>query len=360
MPVGCDIRKILRSVPVIAALLVAMSSLFDRNALAQNKYFQTHAAMGTEYTIELYAKDVIAADHAMQEAFDEIDRVDDLLSNYKPASELSRINREATVGPVTTDPETFEFLQRSMDWSRASDGAFDITVGPLLRLWGFFFHNGHVPDETSLAAQREVIGWQHVRLDAATRSIAFADHRAMELDPGSIGKGFAVDRVVRLLRQQGAIAALISAGGSTVYALGAPPGASGWPVIVRDPRNGGKLETLLLKDTSLSTGACTEKYFIQDEHRYCHIFNPKTGRPMEDVLQSSVIDPSATDSDALSTVAFVIEPEAAKKLLAGRTQTQVLVFRARVSGAKDDCMSLHWQGVGCGAAGANAEEKISR
>ena len=132
----------------------------------------------------------------------------------------------------------------------------------------------------------------------------------MELDPGSIGKGFAVDRVVTLLREQGVTAALISAGGSTVYALGAPPNTAGWPVIVRDPRAAGRSETLLLKDTSLSTGACTEKYFVQNGHRYCHIFNPKTGRPMEDVLQSSVIDPSATDSDALSTVVFVMQPEA--------------------------------------------------
>jgi FAD:protein FMN transferase len=351
MPVECFIRRGLRSILMIAALLVVTPPLLSYSALAQDKYVHTHAAMGTEYTIELYAKDAAAADHAMQQAFDEIDRIDDLLSNYKPSSELSRINRDALKSPITTDPETFEFLQQSMDWSRASDGAFDITVGPLLRIWGFFFHDGHVPDEASLTAQRDVVGWQHVRLDAATRSVAFANHRAMELDPGSIGKGFAVDRVVKLLRQQGVDAALISAGGSTVYALGAPPGTAGWPVIVRDPRQAGKSETLLLKDTSLSTGACTEKYFIQNGHRYCHIFNPKTSRPMEDVLQSSVIDPSATDSDALSTVAFVMEPYAAKKLLAARAQTQVLVFRA-----DDGCMSLHWQGAGCDAV----KEKVSR
>jgi thiamine biosynthesis lipoprotein len=352
MQAACKIRESLRSFPATAALLVATASLFSHRVFAQDKFAQTHKAMGTEYTIELYAKDAKTADHALQEAFDEIDRIDDLLSNYKPASELSRINHEAVAGPVTTDPETFEFLKRSMDWSRASDGAFDITVGPLLRVWGFFFHDGHVPDSASLAAQREVVGWQHVQLDAATRSVAFANHRAMELDPGSIGKGFAVDSVARLLRLQGVVAALISAGGSTVYALGAPPNAAGWPVIVRDPRSSGKPETLLLKDTSLSTGACTEKYFIQNGHRYCHIFNPKTGRPMEDVLQSSVIDPSATDSDALSTVAFVMEPEAAKKLLADRKQTRVLVFRA-----DDGCMSLHWQGAGCAA---DIKEKVAR
>jgi thiamine biosynthesis lipoprotein len=328
------------SLKTVATLcLLALSTA----AYAQRKFVQTHPAMGTIYSIELYAKDAATADHAMQDAFDEIDRVDDLLSNYKPSSELSRINREAPLAPVTTDPETFAFLQRSMDWSRASEGAFDITVGPLLRAWGFFFHAGHVPDESTLAVERERVGWQHVMLDARVRSVAFADHRKMELDPGSIGKGFAVDRAVALLRADGVRAALISAGGSTVYALGAPPGTDGWPVIVRDPRDGNeKAETLLLKNTSLSTGACTEKYFIQNGHRYCHIFNPKTGRPMEDVLQSSVIDPSATDSDALSTVVFVMEPEAAKRLLADRPQTEFLVLRA--NGA---CDSLHWRGAIC-------------
>ncbi len=329
------------------SLKVALTAIFvltlGQCVVAQNKYVQTHPAMGTVYSIELYARDTAAADQAMQDAFDEIDRIDDLLSNYKPASELSRINREAPAGPVTTDPETFAFLQRSMEWSRASEGAFDITVGPLLRAWGFFFHAGRVPDEATLAALRERVGWQRVQLDATSRSVLFADHRKLELDPGSIGKGFAVDRVVALLRTDGVTAALISAGGSTVYALGAPPGSAGWPVIVRDPRNGvGQAETLLLKDTSLSTGACTEKYFIQKGHRYCHIFNPETGRPMEDVLQSSVIDPSATDSDALSTVVFVMQPEAAKRLIADRPQTELLVLRA--SGA---CDSLHWRGAIC-------------
>jgi thiamine biosynthesis lipoprotein len=315
------------------------------HAQAQEKFVQTHPAMGTVYSIELYAKDAVAADHAMQDAFDEIDRVDDLLSNYKPSSELSRINREAAAGPVITDPETFGFLQRSMEWSHASDGSFDITVGPLLRSWGFFFHEGHVPDETTLAAQRKHVGWQYVQLDPAIRSVTFADHRKMEFDPGSIGKGFAVDRVVQLLREDGIASALISAGGSTVYALGAPPDKAGWPVTVRDARDSrGKAETLILKDTSLSTGACTEKFFLQNGHRYCHIFNPRTGRPMEDVLQSSVIDPSATDSDALSTVVFVMEPEAAKRLLANRPQTEFLVLRA--NGA---CESLHWRGAICRA-----------
>src|SRR5258708_3488501 len=149
----------------------------------------------------------------------------------------------------------------------------------------------------------------------------------MELDPGSIGKGFAVDSVVKILRNLGVTSAFISAGGSTLYAIGAVPGSAGWPVDVPDPRHPGKTAaTILLKDTSLSTGACTEKFFIKNGHRYCHIFDPRTMRPVEGMLQTTVINPSATDSDALSTVVFVLDPAASRRLLASMPTTQALIF----------------------------------
>ena len=149
----------------------------------------------------------------------------------------------------------------------------------------------------------------------------------MELDPGSIGKGFAVDSVVALLRENGVHAAFISAGGSTLYGLGAPPGTTGWPVEVPDPRTPGSAAIkLFLRDTSLSTGACTEKFFVQNGHRYCHIFDPRTLTPVEGVLQSTVVSPSATDSDALSTVVFVLSPEQSREVLHGLEDTKAIVF----------------------------------
>jgi FAD:protein FMN transferase len=307
-------------------------------------FHQTHAAMGTIFAIDLNAADQATAEQDMDLAFDEIDRLEALLSNYRPSSELSRISREAGSAPVVTDPETFRFLDRSFYWSRKSDGAFDITVGPLLRAWGFFFHQGRVPSQTELDALRDKIGWGHVALDPETRTVSFTNHRAMELDPGSIGKGFAVDSVVRLLRRQGVTSAFISAGGSTLYAIGSVPGAAGWPVDIPDPRTPGKTAvSLLLKDTSLSTGACTEKFFIKDGHRYCHIFDPRSMRPVEGVLQTTVIDPSATDSDALSTVAFVLDPSASRQLLASMPATQALIFSQQSeSSPRPSCAAINW------------------
>jgi thiamine biosynthesis lipoprotein len=302
--------------------------------------------MGTVFTLDLYAADAPTAERLAQEAFDTVDRIEDELSNYRPASELSRISREAAAGPVTTDPETFAFLQRSLYWSRRSGGAFDITVGPLLRAWGFFFHSGRVPSPQELAALSDKVGWQKVRLNATARSVTFEGGHALELDPGSIGKGFAVDRVVEELRAEGVRAALLSAGGSTVYGIGAPPGTPGWPVIVPDPRTpGASSSTVLLRDESLSTGACTQKFFIQDGHRYCHIFNPHTMRPVEGMLQTTVVSPSATDSDALSTVAFVLSPGQTRRLFATMPKARVLLYTQQT--ASPTCLAIHWQGDPC-------------
>lgn len=239
------------------------------NAAALSLYRGSHAAMATLYTIEIYARSQDEANGLFELAFDEVDRIDGLLSNYRPSSELVRITSGAPEGPITTDPETFRFLERSVFWSEESDGAFDITVGPLLKVWGFFFHGGRIPSDSDLASIRKTIGWDKVLLDTTSRTVRFRDGAQLDLDPGSIGKGFAVDSIVQLLRNINVSAALISAGGSTIYGIGAPPGERGWRVNIPSPAGiNGPPTTVLLRDSSLSTGACTEKFFIKDGHKY--------------------------------------------------------------------------------------------
>ncbi|HEV2575581.1 MAG TPA: FAD:protein FMN transferase [Acidobacteriaceae bacterium] len=313
--------------------------------------------MGTIFTLDIYARDEPSAAQLSQDAFDVIDRIDEELSNYMPSSELSRISRDAGSHPVTTDPETFAFIERSLYWSRESNGAFDITVGPLLRAWGFFFHSGRVPSDAELLALRDKIGWRNIMLDSTTRTVRFRNGMPMDLDPGSIGKGFAVDRAVARLREDGVTAALLSAGGSTLYAIGAPPGEFGWPVLVPDPHKAGAVASkVLLKDESLSTGACTEKFFIHDGHRYCHIFNPHTMRPVEGMLQTTVIDPSATDSDALSTVAFVLTPAESKEFFSALPRTRMLLFTQTPN---PGCLAVHWPESPCPDVKLRPHKKVS-
>jgi thiamine biosynthesis lipoprotein len=311
----------------VALLVGAATVLAQSMTSSEALYIESRPAMGTVFTIQCYMPDPDSADQIMNAAFEEIARVEALLSNYQSSSELSRISREAGEGPVVTDPETFSFLTRSFYWSDRSHGAFDITVGSLLRTWGFKTRNGHVPTQAEQRVLRGQVGWDKVKLDPAAHAVRFTTRNSLELDPGSIGKGFAVDSVVALLRESGVHTAFISAGGSTLYGLGSPPGETGWPVEVPDPRTPGSVAaTLLLHDTSLSTGACTEKFFVQNGHRYCHIFDPRTLMPVEGVLQSTVIAPSATDSDALSTVVFVLPPKQSREVLRGLQATQAILF----------------------------------
>lgn len=307
----------------IPVLLVALSLALP--ALAADQLFSdTRPAMGTNFTIYLYATDQAAASAALNASFDEIERIEEELSNYRDTSELSRINREASSQAVTTDPEVFGFLRTSLDFAGKSDGAFDITVGPLMRAWGFFRGQGHYPTPGQLAEARARIGWRHVTLDPSSRTVRF-DRPGMDLDPGGIGKGFAVDRVVTILREAGVRAALVDAGGSTIYALGAPPGHGGWTVRVPDPADKSRaISTVSLRDTSLSTSGNYEKFFRLAGHIYCHIMDPRTGEPVQGMLQTTVIAPDATTSDALSTAIFVLGPRAGEKLLAGAGATGAL------------------------------------
>src|SRR5271163_314603 len=149
-----------------AAMLVAFTLPATGSALSQQRHLvlfrDVHRAMGSEFTIDLYAPNQETADRWMQLSFEEVDRIEALLSNYQPTSELSRISRDAGTHPVTTDPETFDFLQTALSWSRRSNGAFDITVGPLMRAWGFFFNHGRIPPEVELLALKKQTGWTNI------------------------------------------------------------------------------------------------------------------------------------------------------------------------------------------------------
>ena len=329
----------------------------------QQLFSFTHPAMGTIYSLFIYADDREKASAEADRSFAEIDDVEALLSNYQPQSELSRINALGSQQEVTTDPETMEFLQRSTEWSARSDGAFDITVGALMKAWGFFRSTGHIPSEEELESVRAKTGWKKIRLHAQTRDISFSA-AGIELDPGGIGKGFAVDRVVTILRADGVKAALMSSGSSTIYALGAPPGKQGWRIEVPDPvHTGASMAEVFLRDTSLSTASCAEKHFVLAGHLYCHIMDPRQLSPVEGRLQATVIAPSATDSDALSNVLFVdgdakraafmksIAPEVRAIVVDGMTVSETrtaasapLSGRTALHNRMIRCISYRWQG----------------
>jgi len=283
-------------------------------------------SMACAYTIVAYAADARTLPAIVDSAFDEVDRIDRLMSHYKPESPLSRLNRAAAAGPVVVDPELFDFLALALRYSRESDGAFDITVGPLMKAWGFFRGGGRVPSEAELAALRARVGYRHVILDPAAHTVRF-DTPGVELDLGGIAKGYAVDRAVAVLREADVPAALVSAGGSTIYGLGAPPGGESWRVEVQDPIDPGKVALAVrLKDRALSVSGSAERSFERDGVRYSHIMDPRTLRPVPGVLGVAVLSATGTDGDALDDAFFVAGVEKTRAALRRLPDTEAVVF----------------------------------
>jgi thiamine biosynthesis lipoprotein len=312
--------------PVVALWLVATLHAAHVQPEHLHRYEAGRMSMACEYAIEAYGRDADALPRIVDEAFDEVDRIDRLMSHYKANSPLSRVNREAAQHPVAVEPELFDFIADAMRYHRDSGGAFDITVGPLMKAWGFFQGEGRVPSENELAAARRHVGGAHVMLNPLSKTIAF-DQPGVELDLGGIAKGYAVDRVVELLRRRQIAAALISAGGSTIYGLGAPPDAGGWEVMLQDPVDPRKVAFAIeLKDRALSVAGSSEKAFEAGGVRYSHIMDPHTGRPVQGVLSVAVLASSGTAGDALDNAFFVLGPERSRAYLNRLQGTEAIFF----------------------------------
>jgi len=244
-------------------------------------------------------------EEAVDAAFEEVHRLDEMLSNYKLESELSEINRAAAERLVAVTPELFDLLAACLKYSRESDGAFDITVGPLMKVWGFYKGTGRLPHRAEVRAALDRVGYRNIVLDGANRTVRFA-RSGVELDPGGIGKGYAVDRMIEVLKQYGIRTALVSASGSSIYGLGAPPGEKGWKVQIRDPKDQSKsVAEVYLKDESMSTSGNYEKFFRAEGKIYSHIMDPRTGWPAQGVLSVSVVAPRTLDSEAWTKPLFV-------------------------------------------------------
>lgn len=283
-------------------------------------------SMGCAFAIVAYGDDAGALPRILEAALDEVDRIDRLMSHYKTESPLSRLNRGAGAGPVAVEPELFDLIALSLRYSRESDGAFDITVGPLMKAWGFFRGDGRIPEARELVELKSRIGFSHVTLDAAQRTVRF-DRPGVELDLGGIAKGYAVDRVVSLLESRKVAAALVSAGGSTTFALGAPPGRKGWQVEIQDPLDPRKVAlSVILKDRALSVSGSQEKSFEMGGVRYSHVMDPRTGRPVEGVLSVAVLAGSGTAGDALDNAFFVLGVEGSRAYVKRLPGTEAFFF----------------------------------
>jgi thiamine biosynthesis lipoprotein len=309
---------------LMVSAVVLSGVVFSQSSPQRVPYKQMRYVMGTLCEVSIYDSDTMRAQQASNRAFEEMQRVDRLLSNYDPASELSRMNRLASSVVFEASPELFKFVKECHRFFGITEGAFDPTVGPIVRAWGFLGAHPHIPSEDETKLLRRKIGMEKVEINDADATIYFPV-QGMEIDPGGIGKGYAVDRAARALKEFGVTSALINAGSSTFYALGHPPDQEFWWIGVKDPQRPEQAIAFVpLCDNSLSTSGILERQVQAGERTFGHIFDPRSGRPVEGILEVSVIAPTATESDALTKAAFVLTQRAGFKIFQALSGVHVL------------------------------------
>lgn len=265
-------------------------------------------AMATRFEMLLHGEDAPRLRGAGEEALNEIERLEARLSLYRPSSEIARVNAHAARGPVRVSPLVFQLLTRARDLSRETSGAFDITVAPLVRCWGFMGGTGRRPAPDEIEAARACVGFSHLLFDERNSTVQFDIAGAM-IDLGAIGKGYAIDCAAEILRGAGVKSALLHGGTSSVYGLGAPPGAEGWPVAIDGPPGGQPIAVVRLRDSSLSVSASWGKSFTLDGRAFGHVLDPRTGWPVNEsdaAALAAVTSPSATETDAFSTALLAV------------------------------------------------------
>ncbi len=275
--------------------LFVLLSLVSLRADTLSLVHQQRYSMGTMFDIIVYHSSRPDAERAIERAMDEIVRLDRVMSHYQADSNLSKLNREGGSGFIVVEPSLYEVIQESIWFSRQSSGAFDVTIAPLLRKWKEALEEGRRPSAGEISDAQRCVGYQQIEVSAPDR-IRFRSP-CVELDLGGIGKGYAVDRAIAMLRSDGIRHALVNAGGSSITALGAPPRTKSWPVTV-----GRKV--LNLRDSSLSTS-----------QQHGEILDPRTGSPAETTMAVSVMTRSATAADALSTTLVILPIEEGVRLL---------------------------------------------
>ncbi|MFT5143354.1 MAG: thiamine biosynthesis lipoprotein [Rhodothermales bacterium] len=302
--------------------------------------------METTASVLVYATSREAAQPFFELAFDEIERVEQLLSDTRPTSELSRIN--GTAGQLTVDPEIFRVVNRAIGWARQSGGAFDPTIGPLTAAWGFRTGIPAVPSDSLLTLAMDRTGWQQLELDLLAQAVSFG-RPGMQLDSETFQKGYALDAAAAVMQEAGVGPALLSMGGRIYRALDAPPGQPGWLINVNDPTDQGIHSTAVhLAQAALSTSGNAGQTFEEGSQTFGHILDPRTGSPSAASIQVTVITDGAMDADALSAAVFVLGFEAAESMLAEVQGVQAMIIHDSTEGP--ELRTIRW------ATGTRANE----
>jgi thiamine biosynthesis lipoprotein len=310
----------------VANFAVAVSALALSVALPAHAewYSREEAIMGTRIAVELWSEDAALGERAMTAVIDEMRRVDRLMSTYKPESQLSQVNAHAYERPVEVDPDIIDVVAKSLEYSKLSNGAFDVTYASVGYLYDYRAHRH--PTDAQIAAALPGVDYRQVVVDRDARTIRFL-RPGMRIDLGGIAKGWAVDSGIEILRGLGIEHAMVNAGGDTRL-LGDRRGKP-WIVGIRDPRNDGKVVLRLpLEDAAISTSGDYERYFERDGVRCHHLIDPRTGRSADGVHSVTILADDGLTAEAMSKSVFVHGVEAGLRLVERQRGVDAVVIDA--------------------------------
>jgi FAD:protein FMN transferase len=315
---------------VLTSVAIAPGAQADDAARAVRFDVRT---MGTVGAVTVITPDSASVAAIAERALGAFGAVDARLSNWNPHSELSAVNAGLDVGPVELSAEAAVVITAALRIARESDGAFDPTVEPLVRLWGFLGGTPRVPDRTAIESARTRTGYGYLRLAGDPLTLV-ADRSGMRIDLGGIAKGHAVDLAHAILREAGIEHALVDLSGN-MRALGHPPGRASWTLGVRDPdRRDGWFARLRLYDDAVATSGNYEQFVDADGHRYGHVLDPRSGWPVEGLDGVTVLAPTALLADAWATALLVQGPERARVTAAERGDLHVVLVQSASSGVR--------------------------
>ncbi len=307
---------------VILLVLLVAGLLWLRAPAEEQLLARTALIMGTLVEIKAFGEDQDQLENVVSEAFDEMRRLETLLTSHDPNSEISRLS--AAAESLQVSAETVELLQLGQRLARRSEGAFDLTLGRITQLWGIETESPKLPTPEQLKAALNGIGPQALQIDG---QLVRKSNPQLQVELGGIAKGYAVDRAVELLRQAGVRSASVNAGGD-IGLLGDRQGQP-WRIGIQHPRQPGELLAVLpLVDQAVVTSGDYERFFERDGVRYHHIFDPRTGQPARACQSVSVVAKTAAMADALATAAFVLGPQQGLQLLEGLPEVEGLLVDA--------------------------------
>ena len=308
LSLSCKIGTVVAALALVAAVNAAAAAP-PAHREAAGPVWRARYLMGTVCDAVAFATESLSdrdTASAIERAFDEMARLEEVLSDYRETSELSRLNRDAAQRHVPCSQDLYEFMTAAVSYSRMTNGAFDVTVAPLVRLWDLR-GAGRAAGPLEVEETLRHVGASLIELHAEGRTIRFA-REGVSIDPGALGKGFALDAAAAVLRRRGVRAALLDFGGQ-VLAIGSPPGQPAWTVDIAHPvRRDEAALTIKVRDASVSTSGNSERVVMLDGTPVGHIVDPKTGMPLRTRGSVTVIAASGAEADALSTALLVMGP----------------------------------------------------